>query len=279
MYHLLPNRNFEQHPPAVFPPLDAVAWGFDFYGLWKTLNIAGVQQTMRWIPPGEFMMGSPQSEPDRDDDEYYHKVQLTRGYWLADAACSQELWQALTGNNPGNFQGVLRPVENVSWVEVMECIDGAGKELSLDLPTEAQWEYACRAGTTTPFNLQENIDPESFNYDGNYPYGDAKQGRFRQETVDVKLLEFTPNYWGLWQMHGNVWEWCSDWYEEYERTEFVVNPTGPADGEARVLRGGGWFDLARRCRSAYRTGALPSLRLNFLGFRFAQVDQPRSAGK
>ena len=165
MHHLIPNRNYEQHPPAVFPPLDAVAWGFDFYGLWKTLEVAGVHQTMRWIPPGDFKMGSPKDELGRDDDELLHSVKLTMGFWLADTACTQQLWQSVTGNNPSDFKGEFRPVENISWNEATEFLQSVSSEQStLVLPTEAQWEYACRANTDTPFNCGKNIDPTMVNY-------------------------------------------------------------------------------------------------------------------
>ena len=122
MLHLLPNRNFEQTPPSVFPPLDAVAWGFDFFGLWKTLEIADVQQTMRWIPLGEFLMGSPTDEPERGDNETFHSVRLTAGFWLADTPCTQALWQAVTGKNPSNFKGEQLPVEQVSWEDADEFL-------------------------------------------------------------------------------------------------------------------------------------------------------------
>ena len=280
MYHLLPNRNFEQSPPSVFPPLDAVAWGFDFYGLWKTLEIAGVQQTMRWIPRGEFMMGSPEDEPERYSDEDLHQVKLTQGYWLADTACTQALWQAVTQHNPSHFKGDQQPVEEVSWEDVEEfkkiVVDKTNGAIRLILPTEAQWEYACRAGTDTSFNTGKSLTPSVANYDGSEPYAGEEKGLYRQKTIDVKYDEFSPNRWGLWQMHGNVLEWCQDWFGAYEDKDIAEDPTGPADGEGRVLRGGGWVYVARGCRSAVRLAVRPSLCSYNVGFRFAQVDQPRS---
>ena len=277
MDDLLPNRNYEQSPPSVFPPLDAVAWGFDFYGLWKTLEIAGVQQKMRWIPPGDFMMGSPDNEAGRSDGEVLHKVQLTQGFWLADTVCTQELWLAVTGDNPANFNGEQRPVEQVSWDNVKTFLDQSNElntPFKLHLPTEAQWEYACRAGTSTPFNLGENISPQQVNYDGNFPYKGGEKGASCKETIEVKAAGFEPNRWGLFQMHGNVYEWCTDWFGTYEVHEPTIGPVGPAEGEVRVLRGGSWFSSARVCRSACRRGNVPSDRFNNIGFRFAQVDQP-----
>lgn len=278
MHHLLPNRNFESLPPSVFPPLDSVAWGFDFYGLWKTLEINGVQQTMRWIPPGEFMMGSPEGEPERGSDEVMHRVKLTSGFWLADTTCTQELWKAAGGKNLSEFKGDQRPADGVSWKDVqlfikrVAAIDGG---FNIVLPTEAQWEYACRAGTDTPFNMGNNIDPTIVNYDGNFPYQDGKQGDYRRETVDVKFEGFPPNRWGLWQMHGNVLEWCEDWYDRYEMVDVSIDPNGPVEGEGRVLRGGCWIDVAGFCRSAYRCRDSPSRRGSSIGFRFAQIDPPK----
>ena len=217
MLHLLPNRNFEQTPPSVFPPLDAVAWGFDFFGLWKTLEIADVQQTMRWIPLGEFLMGSPTDEPERGDNETFHSVRLTAGFWLADTPCTQALWQAVTGKNPSNFKGEQLPVEQVSWEDADEFLTKCNNMipgLRLSLPTEAQWEYACRSGTTTPFNIGENIAPKQVNYDGNNPYDGGDKGIYRGETVPVKFEDFSSNAWGLYQMHGNCLLYTSDAADE-----------------------------------------------------------------
>ena len=132
------------------------------------------------------------------------------------------------------------------------------------LQTEAQWEYVCRAGTTTPFSFGETITTYQVNFNGNHPHGDSPKGEFREATVDVKSLPANP--WGLYQMHGNVWEWCSEWYAEYS-PDTQADPTGPELGSYRVLRGGGWIGHARRVRSACRSRVVPSDRGSALGFR------------
>jgi sulfatase modifying factor 1 len=225
---------------------------------------------MRLILPGEFMMGSPANEPERDDDEQLHEVMLTRGFWLADTACTQALWQAVMGKNPSYFKGAQRPVEEVSWDNCqafIKKINALKPGLNLRLPSEAEWEYACRAGTRTPFWFGDNINPEQVNYDGNYPYADGEEGKFREETVEVKSLPC--NGWGLYQMHGNVWEWCSDWYGDYP-TESLIDPGGPSSGSSRVLRGGSWIYFGGFCRSAYRLRLDPAYRSFSTGFRLAR---------
>jgi formylglycine-generating enzyme required for sulfatase activity len=256
--------------PGCFPFSWASDWGKNQYGLWVAFTYKNVKQCFRWIKPGTFKMGSPENEPERDDDEILHEVTLTQGAWMADTACTQALWQAVMGENPSAFKGADRPVENVSWNHCREFIDkinGFKPGLNLRLPTEAEWEYACRAGTQTPFWFGDNITPELVNYDGNYPYAGGKKGKYRKETVEVKSLPC--NSWGLYQMHGNVWEWCSDWYGDYPGGS-VIDPTGPSDGAGRVLRGGSWLDFGGFVRSAYRGGGGPAARSNGTGFRLAR---------
>jgi sulfatase modifying factor 1 len=228
------------------------------------------KQNFVYIKPGSFMMGSPESEPGRGDDELMHEVILTKGFWLADTACTQELWEAVMGNNPSNFKGEHRPVENVSWNDCksfLEKINIVAQGTPLRLPFESEWEYACRAGTTTPFSFGEMITPEQVNYHGEYPYNKGKKGKYRGETVDTKSLPC--NGWGLYEMHGNVWEWCNDWYGEYP-SKSVIDPEGPDSGWARVLRGGGWYDDGRGARSADRGGGSPDGHDYGIGFRFAR---------
>ena len=258
--------------PDAFPAAWASEWGQDGYGLYMDLDYQGVRQRFRWILPGTFLMGSPESEPERWNDEKQHEVTLTQGYWLADAVCTQALWTAVMGekNNPSHFKGDLNlPVETVSWDDAQQFIDRLNHgypDLSACLPTEAQWEYACRAGTTTPFSFGEQITPDQVNYDGNYPYADGKKGQYRQKTVPVKSLP--PNPWGLYEMHGNVLEWCADWYGAYPE-HAVIDPAGPENGLGRVLRGGSWSYYGRLVRSANRYGYEPDYRSGHIGFRLA----------
>ena len=210
-----------------------------------------------------------------------HPVLLTRGYWLADSACTQALWQSVTRQNPSRFadddQG---PVEQVSWDDV--CNDFLPKlahtdpGLALRPPTEAEWEFAarCAGQAMRSFGWGEGITTDHANYDGNNPLrkGD-KKGEYRKRTMPVK--SFKPNAPGRWQMHGNVWEWTADLMAEYPSTE-VVDPGGRSDSEGpresayRVLRGGSWIYDARYCRSADRFAYEPGYRYGSFGFRLAR---------
>ncbi|WPD21221.1 MAG: formylglycine-generating enzyme family protein [Candidatus Electrothrix scaldis] len=245
--------------------------GVDQYGLYADLVFKGVIQRFRWIQPGSFMMGSPDDELERwEERETQHLVVLSESFWLADTACTQALWQAVIGKNPSHFKGDERPVEQVSWQDAQKFIKQLNKEipvLALDLPTEAQWEYACRAGTSSPFFFGENISTDQVNYNGKYPYAGGEKGLYREETVEVKALPC--NDWGLYQMHGNVWEWCRDWLGDYS-SKPVVDPLGPDTGRFRVLRGGSWISDGGDCRSAARSGSTPDYRSSSLGFRLAR---------
>jgi formylglycine-generating enzyme len=240
----------------------------DKYGYYVELEIRGVVQCFRWIFPGSFQMGSPKSEIGREDDEIQHQVNLTQGYWLADTVCTQAFWQAIMNDNPAYFKdNINNPVECVSWHHVQQFIaslNGFNSSLRVRLPTEAQWEYACRASTATPFACGENITPELVNYDGNNPYANGKKGLYRGKTIPVKSLP--PNQWGLYEMHGNVWEWCQDWHGDYSK-DSAVDPVGLPSGTDRVLRGGSWADDGGCTRSALRGGDQPSFRNDDMGFR------------
>lgn len=246
------------------------------YGLWATFTIIKVQHTLRWLPPGEFLMGSPEGEVDRMAAwEKQHSVSLTKGFWLADTTCTQALWQAVMGKNPSHFQSgedhKQDPVEQVSWHDCQKMIEKVNKILpgiDLGLPSEAQWEYACRAGTTGPYNFGDTVTSDQVNYNGNYPYNDAETGVFRAQTLAVKSLP--ANTWGFYEMHGNVWEWCSDWYDERYENDSMQNPTGPADGVDRVVRGGSWINGGRGVRSAIRSRNGPDDRDDRTGFRLAR---------
>ena len=231
--------------------------GRDHFGLYAEFRVRDVVQRLRWINPGEFSMGSPEDEAERLDDEIQHEVILSQGFWLADTACTQALWKVMMGENPSHFKGPERPVEQVSWEEAtafIKKLNGQITGLNLRLPTEAEWEYACRAGTQTPFWFGDNITTDQVNYDGNFPYAGGEKGEYRQQTVEVKSLP--SNGWGLYQMHGNVWEWCTDWYDKYPEGP-VTDPGGPDSGEGRVLRGGCWSNVGGSVRSAQRVSFTP----------------------
>ncbi|MDA0578326.1 MAG: SUMF1/EgtB/PvdO family nonheme iron enzyme, partial [Verrucomicrobia bacterium] len=210
-----------------------------------TLDLGGgVNLELVWIAPGEFDMGSPASERERDSDEVQHSVTLTKGFWMGKTEVTQRQYQQLVGSNPSYFQnaGGDAPVEHVSWddakafcAKMAQICTGqlpAGSRVAL--PTEAQWEYACRAGTRTPFHYGTQLDSAKANFNGNYPYGGAAKGVYRKTTVPVG--SYAANAFGLYDMHGNVLEWCEDWSGDYPAAA-VSDPTGPSSGSARVLRG------------------------------------------
>jgi uncharacterized protein (TIGR02996 family) len=219
----------------------------------------GVEMTFAWCPPGTFLMGSPPGEEGRSDDEGQHRVRLTKGFWLGVHPVTQAPWQRVTGSNPSHFQGPDRPVERVSWEDCQEFCRGLGERTGkrFRLPTEAEWEYACRAGTTTPFHFGDTLSTDQANYDGKDAYGGGKEGVLRDETTAVG--SFPPNAWGLFDVHGNVWEWCSDWQGAYPKAG-VVDPQGPSNGSTRAVRGGDWHLYPRGCRAAHRCGAEPAYR-------------------
>ncbi len=257
--------------PPQFPASWANAWGEDSYGLWQAFEAQGVRQVMRWILPGQFQMGASTAEPQGPHDEKQHPVVISKGFWLAETACTQALWQAVMGQNPSHFdEDPLCPVDSVSWNDCEAFVQQLNRSLPGDLvlrmPTEAEWEYACRAGTTTVFNVGDHLSSSDANFDGNYPYGNAPKGVYHQRTLPVH--EFVPNRWGLFQMHGNLWEWCDDWQGDYP-SELAVDPVGPAEGLGRVLRGGSWLHRARYLRAAQRRAATPGARHRNRGLRLA----------
>lgn len=249
------------------------------------------------IKGGTFKMGSPESENWRGDDETQHDVTLS-DFYIGRYEVTQAEYKSLMNENPSNFKGDNLPVENISWLDAVKYCNERSKNENLKpvytiegskviwdrkadgyrLPTEAEWEYACRAGTTTPFNTENSIDANEANYYGHYPYEieenyfnqgklKTKPGIYRGETL--KTGSFKPNKFGLYDMHGNVAEWCWDIYGNYG-TEVQTNPTGPSEGTRRVNRGGGWNDFAKNMRSAYRA-ATPQENKSFnLGFRLAR---------
>jgi formylglycine-generating enzyme required for sulfatase activity len=179
-----------------------------------------------WIPPGSFMMGSPTEEKLRGENETQHQVTLTKGFYLGIYLVTQDQWQTVMGNNPSAFKGEKNlPVENVSWEDCQVFLEKLRKKEghAYRLPTEAEWEFACRAGTTTPYHFGETISTDQANFDGN-PDGKGRAGAFRNKTTHVG--SFPANPWGLFDMHGNLWQWCADVYADYPQNA-VVDPKGP----------------------------------------------------
>ncbi len=218
------------------------------------------------LPPGTFIMGSPLDEPGRDKDETQHQVTLTQSFYMQTTEVTQAQWEAVMGSNPSYFSGCAScPVENISWNDVQNYIAQINLrgEGTYGLPTEAQWEYAVRAGTTTAFPNGEitetecKADPHLVAI-GWYCYN----SEYITNPVGLK----SPNAWGLYDISGNVWEWCQDWYAGYPSGP-VIDPAGPSSGAARVARGGHWLSYARNCRSAYRTGSEPSIHHSYFGVR------------
>lgn len=214
-------------------------------------------------------MGSPIYEPERQNNETQHQVRIS-DFYLCRCTVTQAEWESVTGTNPSYFNGANLPVEQVSWYDCQAFIQALKRKTGKNyrLPTEAEWEYACRAGTYTPFNTGGNLTTEQANYNGNYQYSDNRKGGYLKKTVPVNSYE--PNAWGLYGMHGNVYEWCSDWYDEYASGR-VENPSGPKTGSYRVFRGGSWDFIAGYCRSAYRRCDTPDIRYARVGFRLVFV--------
>jgi formylglycine-generating enzyme required for sulfatase activity len=212
-------------------------------------------------------MGSPSSEKDRNDDETQHKVALTQGFWMGETEVTQEMWESVMGENPSKFKGRKLPVENVSWNDCQQYINKLNKDTpegyKFALPTEAQWEYAARAGSTTAYCFGD-----AENKLGDYAWYDANSDR---QALEVGTKQ--PNVWGLYDMHGNVWERCSDWYGDYNGD--ATDPTGASSGGYRVFRGGGWYCFAECCRSAVRSSCTPDFRHFYLGLRLSLVPQGR----
>ncbi|MCM8622852.1 MAG: formylglycine-generating enzyme family protein [Candidatus Accumulibacter sp.] len=248
--------DWQRRGPDPFPPPWASAWGDDRYGVWAELRVATEVQRLRWIEPGTFLMGD-ESQPERQVP-----TTIASGFWLADSACTQALWQAVMGSNPSHFSernskqpgSPQHPVEQVSWNDVVLPPEGFLVRLQAftagavaGLPSEAEWEYACRAGTQTAYSFGDTVTGEEVNY-----WSDKGA---RMMTVAVRSLLANP--WGLYEMHGNVWEWCAD-------------ASGGGGGVAeRALRGGSWINDAGNARSAYRCANAPDGATRRVGFRFA----------
>jgi formylglycine-generating enzyme required for sulfatase activity len=265
-----------------------------------------IPSNMVLINGGTFTMGSPADEPHRFSDEIQHQVTIS-SFFIGKYEVTQKEYQEVMETNPSNFKGDNLPVEQVSWFDAVEFCnalslrEGLTPAYTIDrnsidpnnkdkiatvrwlvtwnqnangyrLPTEAEWEYACRAGTTTPFNTGNNITTENANYNGHYPYNNNARGTNRDKTTAVG--SFAPNPWGLYDMHGNVWEWCWDWHGPYPKSA-QTDPVGVSSGSDRVHRGGAWNNAGRFLRSAYQFFNSPSGRGNFVGFRLVRTQFDR----
>jgi formylglycine-generating enzyme required for sulfatase activity len=282
---------------ALARPIWASAMGRDGFGLWCEIAVGKATQRLRWINPGRFLMGSPEGEEGRFDDEGpQHEVTISKGFWLFDTPCTQALWQAVMGKNPSEFKSPDRPVETVSFDDVQQFIARIGTKipgLQLALPSEAQWEYACRAGTPTASyagdlkilgaNNAPALDPIAW-YGGNsgrdfdlkkgFDSSDWPERQYDHKKAGTRRVrEKRPNDGGLYDMLGNVWEWCLDGKRGYEAGG-IMDPVGViGSAEWRVVRGGSWYDAAQGARSACRGTLDPDVSLGHLGFRCAQVQE------
>jgi formylglycine-generating enzyme required for sulfatase activity len=231
------------------------------------------------IPPGSFQMGSPADETGhRENEGPRHEVSIAKPFYMGVHPVTQREYREIMGENPSQFHGAAEggadhPVERITWLQAIEyCLRlsdlPAEKEAGriYALPTEAEWEYCCRAGTATPFSFGVKLSARQANFDGNFPYGDGAKGRALGRTTKVEC--YPANNFGLCDMHGNVWEWCADWYDAacYPATS-RRDPPGPKRGQLRVIRGGSWRNHAVTCRAAYRNALAPHLRDMYTGFR------------
>ncbi len=266
--------------------------GHDVYGEWIRVGIAGVECLLRWIPAGTFSMGSPAQELGRTFDEGpREEVQINQGFWLFDTPVTQALWTAVMQSNPSRFRGPSRPVERVSFHDIQQfqsAVSALCPDLHLQLPTEAQWEYACRAGTDTATwkgdhellgaNQAPVLDSISW-YAGNSSVAfksadgvDSSDWELCQHTGNlagthpVGLKEANP--WGLHDMLGNVWEWCSDCMRKYgEEGTVLADPVGNAHDDVKCTRGGSWRDGPKKLRASYRDQVELEYSNDFVGFR------------
>ena len=246
-------------------------------------SFAGIE--FCWCPPGKFMMGSPRTEPGRESREGpQHLVTFARGFWMGKYPVTQAEWKRVMGSNPSKFTGDDRlPVEMVSWDDCQEYLARLNLlgEGVCSLPSEAAWEYACRAGTITPFHFGETISTDQANYNGNDTYGPGKKGLYREKTTPAG--SFPANPWGLHDMHGNVWEWCQDWFHDsyqgapadgtaWDTPQMEAGWFGPKQKyPSRVLRGGSWYLRPGLCRAAFRFNFIPDIRIAFIGFRLLRT--------
>jgi len=254
-------------PPIPPPSADVAAYAKE-HGLEPAMSLdlgKGVKLELVLIPAGKFMMGCPETEKDRQPIETQHEVTISKPFYMGKYEVTQEQYEAITGTNPSTSKGAKNPVEIVSWDDAQEfCKKVSAKTgKTVRLPTEAEWEFACRAGTTTTYytgDTEADLNLAAwYNHNSNgttHPVGQKE-----------------PNAWGLYDMHGNVFEWCQDWYGEYPAGA-ATDPKGAANGQFRVLRGGSWNINPRNCRSANRIRVTPDSRNSFSGFRVVLAGPP-----
>jgi formylglycine-generating enzyme required for sulfatase activity len=303
------------HPLADgLPPAWASGWGEDEYGVWVTIDVSGVFQKMRWIESGTFIMGSPEDEPgqltEEELEEYnlkpenpQHTVELTQGFWLFDTPVTQALYTAVIGDNPGKYKSQQRPVEQVSWQDAQTFIQQLNKQipdLNVSLPTETQWEYACRAATTEATYVgemeilgQNNVpvlneiawyggnSGVDFDLENGHDSSKWPEKQFNHQQAGSRIVaQKKANPWGLYDMLGNIWEWCEDGQRAYTN-ELTIDPVGSLDdGAYRVLRGGSWSSNARDVRCAFRNALRQEGASSVTGFRCARVhDEQRSGNR
>ena len=281
-----------QGPVNGEPPINQVNFLPDVPGNQPKVLTNSIGMKLVLIPKGKFMMGSPPDEKGSEDNERRHEVTISRDYHLGMHEVTQAQYKKIMGKNPSDFQedavaerhpetnrvvkdvdSANHPVEQVSWedaVEFCQRLSALPEEKKAGrvyrLPTEAEWEYACRAGTKTAYSFGSQMNGRQANCDGTVPYGTDTKGPNLEKTTSVG--KYPANAWGLYDMHGNVWEWCADWYGEYPKGS-ATDPRGPEDGSFRVFRGGCWFKVAVYCRSANRGRSIPSTRISNFGVRVA----------
>ena len=222
----------------------------------------GAEMEMIWCAPGSFDMGSPVTEAGRLDDETRRTVSISKGFWLGKYEVMQRQWESVMRTNPSKFKEPDRPVETVSWNDCdmfIRRVNASLKDMMVRLPTEAEWEYACRAGSTAPVSGSGQIADMAW-YDTN------------SDNQTHVVGQNKPNAWGFYDMHGNVLEWCSDWFS-VPSADKAVDPKGPPSGSFKMLRGGCWFFYDRDCRSAYRLKREPRLRNCIFGFRLVCTER------
>jgi len=274
------SRQAEADPPLAVAPLDSdqakahqKAWADHLGTPVQITNAIGMKLNL--IPPGEFVIGSPESEPGRWDNETQHLVKITKPFYLSVHEVMQGQYEQVMGNNPSFFspsgKGKDRvsgdttqlPVEQVNWNDAVAFCGKLSKREGdqYRLPTEAEWEYACRAGTTTAYSFGDDVSR----------LGEYARHYDNSEYYTHPVGQLKPNAWGLFDMHGNVWEWCQDMYGPYESLQVVSDPAGPASGSRRVLRGGAFHLFPRSVRAAYRYNIQPGFRHHTIGFRLART--------